>query len=205
MPSRTDFPSRPGDFLTDIASKSYKLNPININEELEKRERERKKGTKEGVMEEIRAQTGIDLKLLDQGTSEGRKYWISNPDRYIEELKKAFQLDHQAIKIIWDLMESTDTVLFKDKYSTLRNRDLTQKEFADVLHAIGFTIKSQRFLVGTETEPTTEYTHILQPHDLPYAVMTKTILSSIHGVPEEYAKEPELEVVTETLTFKPRK
>jgi hypothetical protein len=57
------------------------------------------KGTKEGLMHDIKNQSGLDVRLLDQSTEEGRKYWINYPDRYIEALQKAFLFDHSMIKV----------------------------------------------------------------------------------------------------------
>jgi hypothetical protein len=71
------------------------------------------------------------------------------------------------------------------------------------LRSIGFTTKSQRFLVGDDEEPTTEYTHVLQPADLPMPVMIKTILATIHGVPQEFLNlhTSNIEVEETTLTL----
>lgn len=53
-------------FLDDIKGGSYSLKKVNVDTEVTKRAQERMKGTKEGLMHEIKTQNSLDVRLLDQ-------------------------------------------------------------------------------------------------------------------------------------------
>lgn len=189
-------------FLEDI-KKGAKLSHVNVDEHLKKREEEKKQGNREGLMEEIRKQGGdIHFKLLNQGINYGRKYWVNQPERFIEELQKGFLLDYNFINILFELVQSDQSVLFKDLHSKLKEHEkITQGDFANALSNIGFSLRSQKFVIeGKEDEePMIEYTHIFQPDDLPVPIVLKTILATIKGLPPDYSYE----VVEEDLQFLP--
>jgi len=164
---------------------------------------DRKKGSREGLMEDLKKQ-GVDVhfKLLNQGTDYGRKYWINQPERYIEELEKSFLLDYNMIHVIHELVQHDETVPFKDLHSKLKDyENITQGDFALALSNIGFSIKSQKFVIeGKENEdPITEYTFIYQPDDLPVPIILKTLLATIKGLPADYSYE----VIVEDIQFLP--
>eukprot|EP01127_Copromyxa_protea_P018403 TRINITY_DN5799_c0_g1_i1.p1 TRINITY_DN5799_c0_g1~~TRINITY_DN5799_c0_g1_i1.p1 ORF type:complete len:1179 (-),score=337.75 TRINITY_DN5799_c0_g1_i1:85-3459(-) len=185
----------PDAFLAQIKGGNFGLKKVEIDSSYKPR-------GKEGLMHDIKNQNGLDVRLLDQSTQEGKKYWINFPDRYIEALHQAFLLDYTMIKVIWKLLESDETYAFKDIHEMLTNRDISQQELAEALQKIGFSTKSQRFLVGDDEEPTTEYIYVLQPADLPFPIIIKTILATIQGVPEEFlVDETVVEETTLTLSL----
>lgn len=53
-------------YLDQIREGSFALKRVDIDTELSKRAQDRVKGTKEGLMQEIKNQNGLDVRLLDQ-------------------------------------------------------------------------------------------------------------------------------------------
>lgn len=116
-------------------------------------------------------------KLIDQSTEEGRKYWLKDMNRFIEEVKMCFVLDFYAMKAIMKILESSLSIIsFKEIYSTLYNTSkLTEEEFSESLKKIGFAIKKNTILEGEITR--IEFFQIITPIDLPIKEILEVIIS----------------------------
>jgi len=138
------------------------------------------------------------IKLLNQSLSEGRKYWIRQPERYVEELHNAILLDYEMLRIIHDLTQHDETTSFKDKFDIIRNKEIPQANFAKALLNIGFNVRTRTIVKDDDDEnPVTEFTHIFQTSDLPIPIILKTLLATVKGLPDEYVYE----VVKDELSF----
>eukprot|EP01125_Pyxidicula_operculata_P020304 TRINITY_DN7490_c0_g2_i1.p1 TRINITY_DN7490_c0_g2~~TRINITY_DN7490_c0_g2_i1.p1 ORF type:complete len:1205 (-),score=365.63 TRINITY_DN7490_c0_g2_i1:30-3644(-) len=156
------------------------------------------------------------IKLINQGVSEGRKYWINQPERYIDTLEKVVSMDYKMLELLFNLIQSDMTVYFNELHATLNDPNaVPKKDFAQALLSIGFNLRYREYvLVGNENDtPIIEYIIVLPPYDLPVAIITKTIYSLIGGLhgsdggedDDEFEVENIVEElsITETLTFEP--
>jgi len=139
------------------------------------------------------------VKLLTQGLSEGRKYWLRQPERYIEELHNAILLDYEMLKIILDLTQHDETTAFQDKFDLLKNKEtILPADFAKALLSIGFNLRTSTIVKDDDDDnPVIEFTHIFQTSDLPISTILKTLLATVKGLPDEYAYE----IVKDDLSF----
>jgi hypothetical protein len=118
-------------------------------------------------------------RLLEQGTTDGRQFWVKDIGKYIEELQKAFKLDYHFMKILHHIISSTVATIPFDSLLAMSHKKespISPKDLADTLRNLGFTIKHNIILPPNSETPTTQYTSVIVPGDLPTHEICRTIV-----------------------------
>lgn len=135
-------------------------------------------GTKEAHPEGTR--------LIEQGTSNGKQFWVRDMGKYVEEIQKSFQLDLAFMKLLLHIISSTTSTLSFSSLHQTFVKDVAPPALASTLINLGFSVKHNLLLLPGSDDPTTEYTAVIVPGDMPLQVIAKTILwtvSQTHSVP----------------------
>jgi hypothetical protein len=169
------------DLIKSFKDKPYQLKKVDMDAESQRRRAEALK--KNSMLKGIQsAYEKKEVRLLDSGASQGKRYWAKDIALYIEEAGKVFLLDPNLLRIIFDLVESQEAVYeYQDAFNKLSKKTVTKESFTDALWKLGFTVRYRKEVqADTEeklatTPPVTVYTQIITPSDLPVKALLRII------------------------------
>lgn len=125
-------------------------------------------------------------RLIEQGTSNGKQFWVRDMGKFVEEVQKSFQLDFGFLKLLNHVIASTvSTLAFQTIHSTFV-KEVSPERLAAQLINLGFSVKHNLLLLPGSDTPTTEYTAVIVPGDMPIQVIARTItwtVSQTHSLP----------------------
>lgn len=127
-------------------------------------------------------------RLIEQGTSNGKQFWVRDMGKYIEEIQKSFQLDFNFMKILLHIISSTtSTITFESIINMAhdkKNKPIDPETLSKQLINLGFSTKHNIILLPGSDTPVTQYTNIIVPGDMPMQAIARTIVwtvSQSHG------------------------
>ena len=175
------------DQLTSLAKTgAIKLKKVDTEKEIQEKAKERARSNTpmasifQGIKETSSHPEGT--KLLEQGTTNGRQFWVKDPSKYVETIQASFKLDYNFMKILLHLISSTvSTVSFDSLLAMAHKKDtpIDPQQMADTLRNLGFTTKHNMILLPDSDTPKTQFTQVIVPGDLPTQMISNTIVWTV--------------------------
>lgn len=125
-------------------------------------------------------------RLIEQGTSNGKQFWVRDMGKFIEEIQKSFQLDFGFMKLLLHIISNTTSTLSFQAIHTTFVKEVKPEALSAQLINLGFSVKHNLLLLPGSDIPATEYTAVIVPGDMPLQVMARTIVwtvSQTHSLP----------------------
>lgn len=175
------------DQLTSLSKTgAIKLKKVDTEKEIQEKAKDRARSNSpmasifQGIKETSSNPEGT--KLLEQGTTNGRQFWVKDPSKYVETIQASFKLDYNFMKILLHIVSSTvSTISFDSLLAMAHKKDkpIDPQQLADTLRNLGFTTKHNIILLPDSETPKTQFTQVIVPGDLPTQVVANTIIWTV--------------------------
>ena len=174
------------DQITSLAKAGgIKLKKIDTQKEQEERKQRERSDPMASLFQGIKDSTSSNpegTRLIEQGTTDGRQFWVKDPSRYVEEIEKSFGVDYNFMKMLLYIVESTVATIKFDKLVSMshkKEQPVDAKILAEQLRNLGFTVKHNIVLLPNSETPVTQYTQVIVPGELPTQQICKTIIMTV--------------------------